>query len=453
MRNHRIPSRPHVQGTTAPLRIRHSAHGLTDGAGLLLFRQLWDRLRLGERIARHAPEIGGRFQSSLMIESWTSLLLYGGGAMDDLKWLDGRGVRSVFGWKAVPDPTTFGRWLRRGGKCEGERMVRLLDDLTWYLVRARWAKQGKPTSVMLVLDSTVVARYGLKQAGAEKGYNPKKKGRPSHHPLLAFTDTGDCLGVRWRTGSAHTAEGAGEWVRELVRKLRQVGVRDITVRLDKGFFSKEIVRTLVELGVSFVLKVSNREWVRRVLGNYRQSEKDAGLWTATGELYGARLCSVERRRRVEEEGEKGGELALGTYEVEGVSHVLTNIAGIHALTAWRTYNRGTFVEQRIKELYQLGFGQTAVDDLGGNAILSGLGVLAYQMLHVVRTTALTGEWRRAQPARLRAWLFRLPARVTTHARKRYVQLGREEPLRKMLLSALRGLGGLAPPRTRVLAIG
>ncbi len=94
-----------------------------------------------------------------------------------------------------------------------------------------------------------------------------------------------------------------------------------------------------------------------------------------------------------------------------------------------------------------------MDDLGGNAILAGLGAVAYQLLHVVRTTALTGDWRRSQPERLRVWLFRLPARVTTHARKRYVQLGHEEPLREIFLSALRRLGGLAPPRTRVLALG
>ncbi len=66
---------PHVQGTAAPLRLRHSAHGLTDGAGLPLVRRLWDRLQLGARIDRHASEIGGRFQSPLMIESWLTLLL------------------------------------------------------------------------------------------------------------------------------------------------------------------------------------------------------------------------------------------------------------------------------------------------------------------------------------------------------------------------------------------
>jgi len=54
---------------------------------------------------------------------------------------------------------------------------------------------------------------------------------------------------------------------------------------------------------------------------------------------------------------------------------------------------------------------------------------------------------------LRAWLFRLPAKVTTHARKKYVQMRRDEPARKLFLRALGTLGGLAPPRTRVLALG
>ncbi|WP_419937407.1 hypothetical protein [Candidatus Palauibacter sp.] len=40
------------------------------------------------------------------------LLLYGGGAMDDLPLLERRGVRRIFAWTRVPHPATFGRWLR-----------------------------------------------------------------------------------------------------------------------------------------------------------------------------------------------------------------------------------------------------------------------------------------------------------------------------------------------------
>ena len=109
-----------------------------------------------------------------MVEARVVLLLYGGGVMNDLPPLERRGVRRIFGWTRVPDPTTFGRWLRR----VAERMVPLLDALLWHMVRRRWALSGgAPKGLTLVVDSTVVVRYGRKQAGAEVGYNPRA--RPS----------------------------------------------------------------------------------------------------------------------------------------------------------------------------------------------------------------------------------------------------------------------------------
>ena len=77
-------------------------------------------------------------------------------------------------------------------------------------------------------------------------------------PLLApgvHPGDGRLPGRALAGGSAHTAEGAEEWLAELVERLRGVGVGDITVRLDKGFFSRDMVRTLERLGVSFLLKV------------------------------------------------------------------------------------------------------------------------------------------------------------------------------------------------------
>jgi hypothetical protein len=438
VRNHRIESRPHVQGSSAPLRLRHSAGELTDGGGLLLIRRTWDLLDLGGWLDRRTSGLPGRFRSSLMVELWVVLLLYGGGWMDDLQRLGRRGIRRLFGWKAVPDPTTFGRWLRRSSAT----LVPLLDELLWELVRRRWqVTGGTPKRLTLLLDSTVVRRYGMKQAGAEKGYNPQRPGRPSHHPLLAFTaETADCLGVIWRAGSAHTADGAVPWIRLLIERLRSAGVEEITLRLDKGFFSKALVEALEELRVSYYLKVPDWKWVRSELGSARPSKKDSKLWSRSGTLYGARLLSVERRRR------RVDALGIESFEVRDRANVLTNVEGIHALSAWRRYNAGAVVEDRIKEMGELGVGRTAVDDLGGNHLLWSMAALAYQLLHWVRTTALSGGWRRAQPNRLRNWLLRLPAKLTRHARKHYVQLQRDEPLRQEFLRALRTLERLrAPP--------
>lgn len=99
-----------------------------------------------------------------MVELWITLLLYGGGAMDGLQLLERRGLRRIFGWLRVPDPTTFGRWLRRAGG----QLVPLLDKLTWRLVRSRWAEVGTPRELTLLLDSTVSVRYGEKQGGRER---------------------------------------------------------------------------------------------------------------------------------------------------------------------------------------------------------------------------------------------------------------------------------------------
>ena len=158
-----------MQGSGRALHVRHSARNLTDGGGLVLVRKLFDRFALAGWIDHRAKGEKGFFRPSLMTEAWIVLLLYGGRVMDDLPLLERRGVRRIFGWIRVPDATTFGRWLRRASG----RMVPLLDELLWTMVRQRWALAGgAPKKLTLMLDSTVVVRYGQKQAGAERGYNP-----------------------------------------------------------------------------------------------------------------------------------------------------------------------------------------------------------------------------------------------------------------------------------------
>ncbi len=64
----------------------------------------------------------------------------------------------------------------------------------------------------LNLDSSVVTRYG-KQQGAHKGYNPKKKGRPSHHPLLAFVDSGYVVNLWNRSGDVSSGQESHSFFR------------------------------------------------------------------------------------------------------------------------------------------------------------------------------------------------------------------------------------------------
>ena len=67
--------------------------------------------------------------------------------------------------------------------------------------------RGLPARIIADWDGTVNTRYG-RQEGAEVGYNPFKRGRPSHHPLACVAaGTRLCLHMAWRPGKAVSATG------------------------------------------------------------------------------------------------------------------------------------------------------------------------------------------------------------------------------------------------------
>jgi hypothetical protein len=432
----RIQARPRVQGDASALGVEFTREKLTDAPGLLALRALMDGLGVGAALDGAGKRIGGIYRPSLMVEQWMSVLWYGGGCMDDLERLEARGVRDLFGWKAVVDPTTYGRWLRRAGAA----MAQIVEDLLREVVALRWSVVGVPQEVMLIFDATVSVRYGLRQAGAEVGYNPHKKGRPSHHPLVGFLDTGDCVSVRWRSGRSNCAAGIEEELPRTVQWLRAQGVKRITVRLDKGFFSRATIELLKALDVDFAVKMQESNTLQPFKGAFRRYADDPRLEVSEGAWSGARMLCVR-----EWKDPAAGELALGPVVLKQQATVLTNIPGIDAVEAWRLYNRGAVVEHRIEELGQLGVGKTAVDDLGGNRLLWSMGALAYELLHFMRTVGLTGQWRKAQVKSLRSWLVRMPAKVVRHARSVCVKLMDTDPLAHLLWGAIQTLQELRGP--------
>jgi hypothetical protein len=217
-------------------------------------------------------------------------------------------------------------------------------------------------------------------------------------------------------------------------------VKRITVRLDKGFFSRGTIELLKALEVDFAVKMQESNTLQPFKGGFRRYADDPRLEVSEGAWSGARMLCVR-----EWKDPAAGELALGPVVLKQQATVLTNIAGIDAVEAWRLYNRGAVVEHRIEELGQLGVGKTAVDDLGGNRLLWSMGALAYELLHFMRTVGLTGQWRKAQVKSLRSWLVRMPAKVVRHARSVCVKLMDTDPLAHLLWGAIQTLQELRGP--------
>jgi hypothetical protein len=98
-------------------------------------------------------------------------------------------------------PTSLTRfWNKFDSQNKSERWSEAARDFVRQMLGWAQVRSGN-----LNLDSTVVTRYG-KQQGACKGYNPKKKGRASHHPLLAFVDSGYVVNLWNRSGNVSSGQ-------------------------------------------------------------------------------------------------------------------------------------------------------------------------------------------------------------------------------------------------------
>lgn len=94
----------------------------------------------------------------------------------------------------------------------------------------------------LELDSSVITRYGNQQ-GAKKGYNPAKKGRPSHHPLIAFVNDVKLVANMWlRSGDTSASNNVLGFLEDTLAKLQDKKVS--LIRLDSGFFGDDTLNYL-----------------------------------------------------------------------------------------------------------------------------------------------------------------------------------------------------------------
>src|SRR5213594_3893956 len=121
----------------------------------------------------------------------------------------------------------------------------------------------------LDLDSTVFERYG-KQEGSLKGHNPRKHGRPSHHPLLAVLSEAHFLLHGWlRSGNCGTSRGVEEFLKEA---LALWGQREKIrlLRADSGFFDDKLLSFLEQRLLPYIVVARLTLWVKRAAQRVEQ---------------------------------------------------------------------------------------------------------------------------------------------------------------------------------------
>jgi Transposase DDE domain group 1 len=165
-------------------------------------------------------------------------------------------VQAILGLVRMPSAMTLTRYF--GGLVRSQ--VEHLSVVLGEFVLARLPRS--PLGATLDLDSTVFERYG-RQEGSLKGYNPRKHGRPSHHPLLAMLAEAKLVLHAWlRSGNTASARGVKAFLAETLARLPH-DFRLYAVRADSGFFVRELLEELEGCGLPYVIAVRMNPLLRR----------------------------------------------------------------------------------------------------------------------------------------------------------------------------------------------
>jgi hypothetical protein len=137
--------------------------------------------------------------------------------------------------------------------------ARALEDLEGLVAEHGLApvRERRLAELELDIDTTVTPLFG-EQEGARPGPNPRYRGRPSYHPILArVAQTGTVIGARLRPGDTGLGALDVEDIEQWLDRTRAAAGKDalITVRIDAGGDCAAILRAIDDKGAWFLVKM------------------------------------------------------------------------------------------------------------------------------------------------------------------------------------------------------
>lgn len=404
-------------------RTEFTAKNLTGNAGLLNLGKFAEKIGLKSMLERRLTikrRTNAKYSHADAVMMLIMGVLAGAKHISHMGMLRVDGViRTLFGWEEFPTDRTFGRLFRHFN----HNHCHELSEVEALARKKVWSKKwfGRIT---LDMDSTVRGVNGS-QEGAAKGYNPKKKGQKSYHPLLCFiAESRECLHNWFRTGSAYTANGAVEFMKECFQRLPQ-RVWKVFVRADSAFFSGELLDFLEERSSQYLIKVKMKNLNALLMScTWRKAKNKPGVET-TQFTYKCLEWKKERRfvavRRLIAEHTEGLLYPISQYEQ---FCYVTNLE----LTPWEChslYGKRSTSENWVEWCKnQMASGSILTQDFWANSALFQTCILAYNlMVWMMRLTAEEGF--KQEPNTIRDWLVRTPASLIRTARKWILKLPRD----------------------------
>ena len=402
------------------LPVEYSDKQVTPFGGMSLMKRFIDQTGIRgylDELNLPQPQSNRGYCPKHIIESFWLGIWTGASGYIHCDWLRyDKTLQSIFSWDQMPSQSTYSRFF---GKFSQKRNTEVFPKLQhWFF------DQVGLDNLTIDLDSTVITRYG-EQEGSAKGYNPNKKGRNSHHPLLAFVSQTRMVANAWlRPGNTADSSSCKEFMEETfteVLKDKKIGL----VRADSGFYTEELMSFIERKRLNYVMAVRMYPNVKNTIGGLQEwVELSKGIELNQMKFKhenGKFRRYVIVRKQVDIRPKAAGKMLFEDMPGYRYSCYVTNL-DLPLDQIWNIYNTRADCENRIKELKEdFGLDNFCLKDFWATEASFRFIIVAYNLMSLFRHFAIN-QHNRARLKTLKLYCFALGAWTVNHANRKTLKI-------------------------------
>ena len=425
------------------LPIEYSDKQVTPFGGMSLMKRFIDQTKIRDFMSGldlPHPQSNRGYGPMHIIESFWLGIWTGANRYIHCDWLRyDKTLQKIFGWGRMPSQSTYSRFF---GKFSQKRNTAVFPAAQKWFVDSLGID-----NVVIDLDSTVITRWGDQQ-GSLKGYNPNRRGRNSHHPLMAFISQTRMVANAWlRPGNTADSSSCVGFMQETfghILKDKKVGL----VRADSGFYTEKILSYLERRSLNYIIatrmypNVKNAVWgLNDWIGLSKGIELNEMIFEHNN---GKPRRYIVIRKRVEDRPKAGGKLLFEDMPGYRYSCYVTNM-DLPLDQIWNVYNSRADCENRIKELKQdFGLDSFCLQGFWATEASYRFIMIAYNLMSLFRHFALNHH-KRATLKTLKVYCFALGAWTTDHANRTVLKIALPAKRRDWMTGLFSRIKGLGPP--------
>lgn len=373
--------------------VSYTSKEITPWGGMVFLKQMLQKIGFRELIENNPdlPVSGSNrgYKTSTIIEGFITSIWCGAN-----RFLHTEVTRhdvalgKIFDWKNTPGQDTYKRFFSKFTQATNQKVSDYF--YSWIFDNVKF------DNFTLDIDSSVMTRYG-EQEGAKKGYNPAKRGRASHHPLIAFIADVKLVANMWlRSGNTSSANNFLSFLEDTLAKLKNKTIG--LIRLDSGFFQSDILDYLEEKVMDYVVAVKFTHPIQHMIHDIKNWViLDTGIEICE-QIYQSKSWDKPRRIVIVRQKIKDRPQATGKqlslfpeeeiYRNYRYSAYVTNMK-LPAAEVWRLYRGRGDAENRIKELkYDFGFDSFNLNDFFATEAALTFAMIAYNLMSLFRMFVL-----------------------------------------------------------------